>query len=422
MSNADFASRRDFLKGSTAATALTLASGLGLAQSAYASGSDPLKVALIGCGGRGKGAAKDCLTAGDNVRLVAVADAFESNAKEAVKILGREFKGQDKVQVAPDHIFSGLDAYRKAIDCGVDVVLLATPPGFRPLMYDYAIRAGKHVFMEKPVCVDAPGFRSVMETNKLADEKGLRVAAGLQRRHDPVYIAKVRDIRGGSIGQLSFLRVYWDGGPVWVRKRLPGMTEMQYQVHNWYNFVWLCGDHIVEQHVHNLDVANWIHGDHPVEANGMGACRCRNNHGVGQIFDPHFVEFTYKDGTKLFSQCRQQPGVWTNVGEVVHGSKGKAEINNYHGPAGYLQEHVDLQAAIRNGTKLNDGWHAATSSMTAVLGRMATYSGQLVKWDDAVAKGGTEFPDTVAWDADPKVLLGKDGNYPSPVPGIYRPY
>jgi predicted dehydrogenase len=434
MSSNSFASRRDFLKGSTAAaTGLTLAGGLNLARAAHAAGSDRLKVALVGCGGRGTGAAAQCLSAGENLQLVAVADAFEANAKQALKLLNRQISGRgkgkaagkgnakDKINVPPDRVFTGLDAYRKAIDCGVDLVLLATPPGFRPAQYDYAVRAGKHVFMEKPVCVDAPGFRSVMQTNKLADEKGLRVAVGLQRRHSPDYIAKVREIQGGSLGKISFLRVYWDGTPVWNRARKPGMTEMQYQVNNWYYFVWLCGDHICEQHVHNLDVANWIQGDHPVEANGMGGCQCRDNRGVGQTFDHHVVEFTYKDGTKLFSQCRQQPGVWTNVSEAVHGDKGKLDIRS-NGSEGYTKEHADLQAAIRNGTKLNDGWYGATSSMTAVLGRMATYSGRVVTWDDAVAKGGTDMPEKLAWDANPKIMPDKDGNYPMPVPGIYKPY
>jgi predicted dehydrogenase len=402
---------------------MALAGSLGVARSAHAAGGDQLKVALIGCGGRGNGAAFDCLGAGDNIKIVAVADAFEGNAKGAADRLNKEFKSKGKADIAPDHVFVGLDAYKKAVDCGVDLVLLATPPGFRPSQYAYAIQAGKHVFMEKPCCVDAPGFRTLMEANKMADDKGLKVVVGLQRRHEAGYIDGVKKIHDGSLGDVLFQRVYWNGGPIWIRARRPGMTEMEFQVHNWYHFTWLSGDNIGEQHVHNLDVANWVKGDHPVEANGMGGCQCRNNRGIGQIFDHHFVEFTYKDGTKLFSQCRQQPNTWGGVFEQVHGTKGVGGPHSGKGGTNaYSQEHIDLQNAIRKNEKLNDGWHGATSSMTAVLGRMATYSGQVIKWDDAVAKGGTDMPEKLAWDAQPKVLPDKDGNYPVAVPGVYKPF
>ena len=244
---------------------------------------------------------------------------------------------------------SGFDAYQKAIAAGPDIVLLATPPGFRPIHYAAAVAAGKHVFMEKPVCVDAPGFRSVMETNKLADEKvvegGRRPATPpqqglhradqadprrLARRSDPVAGLLERRPRSGSANAS------------------PSQTEMEYQMRNWYHFVWLCGDHIVEQHVHNLDVCNWVKGDHPVKANGMGSCHVRDNRGIGQIYDNHFVEFTYKDGTKLYSQCRQQPNAWNSVTQFVHGVKGAKELPG-NGSDGYTQEHVDLVNAIRKG-------------------------------------------------------------------------
>ena len=313
----------------------------------------------------------------------------------------------------------------------MDIVLLATPPGFRPIHYAAAVEAGKHVFLEKPCCIDAPGFRSLMETNKRADEKGLKVAVGLQRRYSKHYRGKVAEIQDGSLGDLTLLRAYWNTGPIWIRKRKAGWTEMEYQVRNWYHFVWLCGDHICEQHVHNLDVCNWVKGGHPVQANGMGSCHCRDNRGIGQIYDNHSVEFTYGDGTKLYSQCRQQPDTWNCVTQFVHGVKGVRELvfakgRNTHairsGYDGYGQEHVALVSAIRKGEKLNDGWHGATSSFTAVLGRMATYSGQVVRWDDAVSKGPNEMPAKFAFDADPPVLPDKDGNYPMPVPGIYKPY
>ncbi|MCD4726448.1 MAG: gfo/Idh/MocA family oxidoreductase, partial [Pirellulales bacterium] len=263
---------------------------------------------------------------------------------------------------------------------------------------------------------------SFMESNKLADEKGLKVVVGLQRRHSPEFIDPVKEIQDGSLGDLTLLRAYWNCGPIWIRRRLPGQTEMEYQMRNWYHFVWLCGDHILEQHVHNLDVCNWVKGEHPVEANGMGSCHVRDNRGIGQIYDNHFVEFTYKDGTKMYSQCRQQPNTWKSVTQFVHGVKGVKELPGSGAVDGYPQEHVNLIDAIRNGTTLNDGWHGATSSFTGVLGRMATYSGQVVKWDDAVAKGPNEMPERYAFDADPPAIPDADGNYPMPVPGVYKPY
>lgn len=415
-------SRRTFLKGtSVAAAGVALAGGLNVARMAHAEGNDELKVALIGCGGRGTGAAKNCLSSCKNVKLIAIADVFENNAKRSLKNLQKIEKISAKIDVPEENIFVGFDAYKQAIAAGPDVVILATPPGFRPIHYAAAIAAGKHVFMEKPCCVDAPGFRSLMETNKLADEKKLKVAVGLQRRHSAEFIEPVKRIQDGSLGDLTLLRAYWDQGGIWVRQRKPGMTEMEYQMRNWYHFIWLCGDHILEQHVHNLDVCNWVKGDHPVEANGMGSCHVRDNRGVGQIYDNHFVEFTYPDGTKMYSQCRQQPNTWKQVTQFVHGTKGMAELPG-NGSDGYDLEHVDLIDAIRNGKKLNDGWHGATSSFTAILGRMATYSGQVVKWDEAVANGPNEMPEQFAFDANPPAMPDAEGNYPMPVPGVYKPY
>jgi predicted dehydrogenase len=323
--------------------------------------------------------------------------------------------------VPEDRIFVGFDAYQKAIAAGPDIVFLTTPPGFRPIHYAAAIAAGKHVFMEKPCCVDAPGFRSLLKTNKLADEKNLKVVVGLQRRRSKDFCPKVKAIHDGSLGELSFFRAYWDGGPIWIRKRKPEQTEMEYQMYNWYHFVWLSGDHIVEQHVHNLDVCNWVKGDHPVKAKGVGSCHCRDNRGVGQIYDNHTVEFTYKDGMPMFSQCRQQANTWSSVTQFIHGAKGIIDLPSWAGD-GMTQEHADLVHAVRNNEKLNDGWYGATSSFTAVFGRMATYSGQEVNWDDAVAKGPDEMPKKFAFDADPPVMPDNDGNYPMAVPGVYKPY
>jgi len=315
-------------------------------------------------------------------------------------------------------------------------VLLCTPPGFRPEQYRAAVAAGKHVFMEKPVCVDTPGFRSVMETNRVADQKRLKVVVGLNIRHDPRYGETVRRIQDGAIGPVRFLRAYGNNAGVWVRPRQPGQTEMEYQMRNWYYFVWLSGDLNVEQHVHMLDLANWANGEkHPVEANGMGGRQVRRGKEVGHIFDHHYVEYTYEDGSKLFSQSRHIPNCWSAGGVDVHGLQGTANCGGkitgpnaweYAGPkvVGHQQEHVDLIKAIRDDAAHNEGYYGATSSFTAILGRMATYSGQVVRWDDAVAKGPNEMPAKLAWDAAPPVLPDKDGSYEHAVavPGVYKAY
>lgn len=430
-------SRREFMKRSVLAGAAT-AGSLSLARSVHAAGSDVIKFALIGCGGRGTGAAANCMNVQrlikQPIRLVAVADAFEDRAIGSLAQLRREYA--DQIDVPPERIFVGLDAYQKAIDCGVDLVVMATPPGFRPEHYAYAIQKGKHVFMEKPCCTDAPGYRWLVATNELADKKKLKVVVGLQRHHQAGYIQGVREIHEGKLGEILFLRVYWNGLGGGARDLGPrpqnDPKEMEFQIRNWGCFRWLYGDNIVEQHVHNIDIGNWVmakDGDfrkaHPIEANGMGGRVHRGNY--GDIFDHHAVEFTFADGTKMFSQSRHIENTWDQVNEFAHGTRGSRSVAVGGGPKlesnnPYDQEHVDLIKAILNDTPLNEGWFGAVSSMTAVLGRMATYSGQVVKWDDAVARGPSEAPDRVAWDAKPKSLPGPDGFYPFPMPGVYKPY
>jgi predicted dehydrogenase len=400
---------------------------LNIGRFAHAAGGDVIRVCLVGAGGRGRGAIRNCLNADKNLKVVALADAFEDNAKGAADGLRKEEQYKAQVDLPDDRVFWGLDAYKKAIDAGVDLVVTAAPPGFRPQHYMYAVKAGKHVFMEKPCCTDAPGFRTLMEANKLADEQNLKVVVGLQRHHQAGYLAGIQEIRDGKLGDILFLRAYWNGGNIWLRNREPGMTEMQYQVRNWYHFVWASGDNICEQHVHNLDVCNWVMDDHPIEANGMGGCQVRNEPKRSQIFDHHAVEFTYKNGVKMFSQCRQINGTSNNVSEAAHGTKGWSNCQAGGGPKlengnPYDQEHIDLIKAIRSGAKLNEGWYGATSSFTAVLGRMSTYSGQVVKWDEAAASNQTDFPDNLAWDANPKVMPDAEGKYPMAVPGVYKPF
>lgn len=426
--------RRRFLQHTVATAGASLAAGILRPRWVHAAGSDPIRVALIGCGGRGTGAAANCLNVPDNIRLVAVADAFDEPARRAVR--GLKEKYGDKVDVPPERIFVGLDAYRQAIAADVDLVLLTTPPGFRPSHYRAAIEAGKHVFMEKPVCVDAPGYRSVMESNAMADQRNLKVAVGLQMRHDPRHVETIQRIHDGAIGEPLFLRAYRNGSGVWVRPREAGQTEMQYQVRNWYYFVWVCGDQIVEQHVHHLDCINWAMKDaHPIEANGMGGREVRKGNDYGQIYDHQYVEYTYPDGIRLFSQNRHIPNCWNIAAQHLHGSRGQSDCSGaiegaspwkYDGPKVVAtdQEHIDLIRAIRRDERYNEGYYGANSSFTAVLGRMATYSGSVVRWDDAVAKGPDEFPARLAWDAPPRVLPDASGSYESAVaiPGIYRAY
>jgi predicted dehydrogenase len=440
-------SRREFLQTSTAiAGAAALAGGLSIARTAHAKGSDALKVALIGCGGRGKGAVSDHLNAVEGTTVIAVADAFEKNAQTAVDHLHKAFPS--RTDIPPERMFVGLDAYEKAIAAGPDLCIFATPPGFRPYHYRAAIQAGKHVFMEKPCCVDAVGYNILMQANQLAEDRKLKVGVGFQRRHMNRYKETIQRIHDGALGKLMLLQAFWNGGGIWNRKHEPDDTELMYQVRNWYHFCWLSGDNICEQHIHNLDVCNWAfdkQGDpklaHPVEANGMGGCTQRyvgEFRGTGQIFDHHFVEFTYADGTKMFSQCRQIPHTWTSITEAMRGTEGDAAPGLLTGKCEWKfdakqstqkfkkemeQEHYDLVTAIRGGQPYCEGWHGASSSMTAVLGRMATYSGQIVKWDDAVAKGKTEMPQgKLAWNTPAPVCKDKDGLYPIPVPGAYKPY
>lgn len=433
-----FTSRRSFLKQSALAAGAAAALQTSIARTAHAAGSDTLKFALIGCGGRGTGAADNCLNAaqilGRPVKMVAVADAFEERATNSLKNLKQKWSAE--IDVPDERKFIGLDAFQKAIECGVDMVVMASPPGFRPSQYAAAVAAGKHIFMEKPLCTDAPGYRELVSANEMADQKNLKVVVGLQRHHQASYLQGVKEIHDGKLGDIQFLRVYWNGSGGGAHDIGPrpqnDPKEMEYQIRNWGCFRWLYGDNIVEQHVHNIDIGNWVmakDGDpkkaHPVEANGMGGRVNRGNY--GDIFDHHFVEFTYADGTKMFSQSRHQPGTWDQVNEFAHGTKGSREVAVGGGPElesgnPYVQEHVNLIKAILSDKPINDAWHATMSSMTAVLGRMATYSGQVVKWDEAVEKGPQESPEKIAWDAKPRSLPDEKGFYPFVIPGIYKAY
>jgi myo-inositol 2-dehydrogenase / D-chiro-inositol 1-dehydrogenase len=426
------ASRRDFLKASSAAA--VAAGTLGVARSAHAAGSDTIKIALVGCGGRGTGAAAQALNTKANVRLVALADAFRNRLDTSYQTLATQHAA--RMDVPEERKFVGLDAYQKAIDCGADVVFLCTPPGFRPVQFAAAVAAGKHVFMEKPLATDGPGIRQIIATNKVAKQKGLAAAVGFHLRHETKHREVVRRIHDGQIGKVDLLRAYFDMGQLWFRLRQAGDTEMRHQVRNWYHFTWIGGDHIVEQHVHDLDVCNWIRDAHPVEAQGMGGRQVRIGPKYGEIFDHHSVEFTYPDGTKLFSFCRQIPRCWNSFSQHAHGTKGLVDIEG-HGVAtlkidgqpsqkwrrdqdGHQVEQDDLFAALTAGQTPNEVDSAATSTLTAIMGRMATYSGQVVHWDDAMNSDLKLVPEQLTWDTVPPAKPDKNGVYPCAIPGVTK--
>ncbi len=409
-------SRRQFVQGTTASlVGATVLGGLNVPRTAHAAGDDTIRIGLIGCGGRGTGAASQALRADKNVKLVAMADAFENNLEGKLKQLQKDKEIIGKIDVPKDRRFVGFDAYQKVIGSDVDLVILATPPGFRPIHLAAAIGAGKHVFMEKPVAVDAPGVRSVIASTAEAKKKGLALGVGLQRHHQFPYIETIKRLQDGAIGDIVASRVYWNGAGVWVRPREEGQTEMEYQMRNWYYFNWLCGDHIVEQHIHNLDVINWLKGEYPVRCQGMGGRQVRTGEDNGEIFDHFAVEYEYADGSRMFSCCRHIPNCWSSVSEHVHGSKGSANISGakiegadgsswrYRGksPNPYQQEHDELFASIRSGQPLNEGEYGAYSTMTAIMGRMATYCGKELTWDQVMNSEIDLSPNTYAWDAAP---------------------
>lgn len=425
--------RRDFLKAGA-----LLTGGLLLDQFAFAAGhsgvNDTIKIALIGCGDRGTGAAFQALSTKSNLKLVAMADAFQDRMDQSYKLLSDKFK--DKVDVPADRRFVGFDGYKKAIALA-DVVLLATPPGFRPMHFEEAVDKGKHVFMEKPVAVDSPGIRKVLAAAEVAKKKKLNVVVGLQRRYQTNYRETMKRIQDGAIGDIVGGQVYWNSGGVWVKQRQPQQTEMEYQMRNWYYFNWLCGDHIVEQHVHNIDIANWAKNAYPVSIQGTGSRAWRTGKDYGEIYDNHAVELTYADGAVIYSQCRHFEGTANRVDETFQGTKGRTYLsaNNQgilwdhtgkelfsHPTKGnanpYQTEHDELFAAISKGEyKFEDAERGAKSCLTAIMGRYATYSGQTIKWDEALNANNSLMPDVLAWDAKPKLLPDANGLYPIPTPG-----
>jgi myo-inositol 2-dehydrogenase/D-chiro-inositol 1-dehydrogenase len=449
--------RRSFVKTSAAAVGSLAVTPLATTPSARAlsplpggrrvarhPGQDPIRVGLVGCGGRGTGAVVQALSSGQDVQLVAMADAFADNVDtcyghitgEALAAdLGPDGDIRGLIDVPESRRFSGFDAYRQVMPL-VDVVILTTPPGFRPIHFEAAIDAGLQVFMEKPVATDAPGIRKVLEVHELAKAKKLNVVVGLQRHYQTVYRGWVEKIHAGMIGDVILGRVYWNSGGVWVRPREDAQTEMEYQMRNWYYFNWLCGDHIVEQHIHNLDVGNWVMDGHPVRAQGQGGRQVRDGRDHGEIYDHHFVELEYEGGRRVLSQCRHMPDCMNRVSEGFHGTNGTAprpglilsssgkplwEHDDTEDPNPYQVEHDELFAAIAAGEyKYSDAKMGAVATMTAILGRMATYSGRVVEWDEALASDLSIMPAEYSWDAAPPVLPDAHGRYAIPTPGVTR--
>ena len=441
--------RRNFVKNTTLVTTGILSASIPIEAMANVNGNKKLKIALVGCGGRGTGAIVQALQADKNTELISMADAFQDKVENSLKAVREHFNGVMKIKIKPKNLFSGFDAYKKAIDLA-DVVILTTPPGFRPYHFEYAIENGKHVFMEKPVATDPVGVRKVLDVARIAKGKKLNVVVGLQRHYQKKYVDILKRINDDQIGKIVGGQVYWNSRGVWVRKREPSQSEMEYQMRNWYYFNWLCGDHILEQHIHNIDVANWFIGGYPVKAQGMGGRQVRNGKDHGEIFDHHFVEFTYDKGPIISSQCRHQPGCMSLVDESFQGTRGRVNMRNgiltdlegneifkyksgnktkssrptrlisdpLNEPNPYQVEHNLLFASIRSGGVIADAENGAYSTLTAIMGRMATYSGKVITWDQALKSNVQLMPENLNWDSKPPTMPDSNGHYSIPTPGI----
>jgi len=414
-------SRRDFLKTSTAVVGGAVAASWSVIPGAYAAGSDEIRVGLIGCGARGTGAADDALKAAPNVKLVAMGDVFKDHLDESLAFLKKEFG--DKIDISEDHCFIGLDAYEKVLASDINYVILATPPGFRPLHLKAAVAAGKNIFCEKPVAVDGPGIRTCYEVLEESKSKGIGIGVGTQRHHQTPYLETLKRVHDGAIGEIVAARAYWNQGPIWVYPREEGWSDLEWQLRDWYYFTWLCGDHIVEQHVHNLDVVNWAMHAHPVRAVGLGGRQVRTAPEYGNIFDHFTIDYEYENGVHMMSMCRQIPNCANSVSEALVGTKGFCQVNRYtitgakpwrfsarpregvpyvsekeKDNTPYVQEHTDLIASIRAGKPYNELEGVIEGTLTAIMGRMSAYTGKEVTWEQALNSKEEIVPANLAWD------------------------
>jgi predicted dehydrogenase len=393
-----------------------------------ASGGGPLRLALVGCGGRGSGAANQALNTSKNVKLVAVAELFPDRVESALKNLSAQHP--DQIDVPKERQFFGFDAYKPAIaEC--DVVILATPCTFRPQMFEEAVRQGKHSFIEKPVAVDAPGVRRVLAAAEEA-KKNLKIGVGLQRRHKPGYIEIVKRLQDGAIGQMSYFRTYFNmGAATAIKPRQPGMSELEFQLRNQFHFAWQCGDIHVDQGLHNVDVINWIKDSYPIRAQAIAGAEVRRGPGWGSLLDHFSVQYEYADGTRLFAENRQIPGTWSSISEHAHGPGGVADMNDGRNlfvitggnpwryqeekPVDpYQREHDDLFTAIVNDQPYNEAERGALSTMTTIMGRMAGYTGQQISWEDALRSEESMAKEIRSLDDQPPVVPDESGAYPLP--------
>ena len=404
-------SRREFLNAT--GTAAVVAPFALNSLNTHAQEGSTLRVGLIGCGGRGTGAAAQALNADKNVKLVAMADAFEDRLEGSLKTLETQ-DVKEKLEVPAENQFVGFDAYKKVIE-RVDVVLLATPPHFRPMHIKAAVDAGKHIFAEKPVAVDAHGVRAVLASCEEAKKKKLAVVSGLCLRHSESYIEMIKRIHNGEIGDIRAMQINDFRGPIWVKPRQPGWTDMQYHMKNWYYFTWLSGDFNVEQHVHMLDLCSWAIGEYPVSALGTGGRAVRTGPEYGNIYDHHSVIYEYRNGVKLFAACRQQQGCAPDISSTVIGSKGTAYFSSrgsyiltdkrerFEGERDniYQIEHDVLFSGVRKNEVTNNGDYMSRSTLLAILGRMATYTGQKVTWEQAMNSAEDLTPSSYDWNGTP---------------------
>ncbi len=425
--------RRVFIKTSAAAA---MAGALPIERSAHAEGSDLLKIGLIGCGGRGAGAVNSALTVEPNARLTAMADAFVDRTKKARDALKARLG--ERVAVDDEHCYGGLDAYQQLLESGVDVVILAEAPHFRPIHIEACIDAGVHVFAEKPMAVDAPGVRRVLAAGETARRKNLSLVSGFETRYSTNAREAVGKIHDGEIGDIVTIQTTYNTGPLWHRGREPDWTEMQFQLRNWYYFTWLSGDHLVEQHVHYNDLVGWImHEQPPLHAWGYGGRQVRTEAKYGDIFDHHSVVYEYDNGVRFYAFTRQQPGCFNENSKYIFGTRATmvaaqrgwiiqdAAGKKLWSSAGESR-HPELNCfdemfqAMKAGTPINDSLAMARSTMLAILGRMATHGGQRVTWDEGIHSQLALAPQQYTWDADPPVMPDADGNYPVAIPGVTK--
>ena len=417
-------SRRSFLQTSkmagTAATAFTIIRP----ELVRGAGKELLRAGLVGCGGRGTQAVVDMMRGTENVNIVAMGDLFEDKLEGSLrKIQGqKDFDAySDRVKVDAEHRFTGFEAYKKVLASDIDIVMLATPPGYRPMHFEAAVEAKKHVFCEKPFGTDPVNVRRFMAAAKKSEELKLTVMSGAQRRNDANYVATVKKIQDGAIGDVVATYAHWEGTPVIQQPdgRNPKWGDMTWEHRNWYSYVWICGDQIVEQHLHNIDVCNWVMEGHPVEvmATGGAVWRPRDSDIYGNIYDHVAADFVYANGVHMSSYCRQQKGTATNISEMIVGSKGRSNAHDMgtgEKMTPYVAEHTAMAASIRgDGPYVNHGMTVAETTMTCIMGRESAYSGQKITWDQMMSSQLDLFPK--AFDYDMKMEPT-----PFPVPGVYK--